>query len=312
MEILHVDVNSAYLSWTAVHLLEKGGTLDIRTVPAVIAGDPNLRQGIVLAKSIPAKKLGIQTGESLAEAKRKCEHLLIFPPEYDLYLDCSDSMYQILTGYSGRIQRYSVDECFLEYDGKYTPYDTAEQAAEAIKEQIKRELGFTVSIGISTNKVLAKMAGELKKPDGVSTIYPYEIEKKLWHLPVSDLFMVGHATKKKLEKMNIRTIGQLACCDVKLLRGVMKSHGQRIWEYANGKDYSGVVPNEEVFQKGIGNSTTFSYDITSEEEALQMLLAICERVSMRLRSHNWRAGLICIYVKTNKMCIRDRYTSEYR
>lgn len=298
MTILHVDANSAYLSWTAVALLEKGYELDIRTVPSVIAGDPANRHGIILARSGPAKKLGIKTADSLMEARKKCPDILVYPPSYDLYLSYSDCMYELLCEYSPKVQRYSIDECFVDYEPlRDAPY-TAEEAAEQIRKRMKKELGFTVSIGISANKVLAKMAGELKKPDAVSTIYPKEIAEKLWPLPVTELFMVGRATTKKLEKMNIHTIGQLAKCDVSLLRAVMKSHGQLVWDYANGIDFSKVIPNKEIPQKSIGNSNTFAYDVEEREDALHLLLALCERVGLRLRSHGCRAGLVSIHIKT--------------
>ncbi|MFQ7739611.1 MAG: DNA polymerase IV, partial [Emergencia timonensis] len=203
---MHVDANSAYLSWTAVDLLEKGYPLDIRTVPAAIAGNPEDRHGIILAKSIPAKKYKIGTGESLYESKQRCPELLLFPPNYDLYLSCSNAMYSILQEYSPVIQRYSVDECFVDFDHCEKRFGRPEEAAFEIKERIKRELGFTVNVGVGNNKLLAKMAGELKKPDLVHTILSQkELEEKLWPLDVRELFMVGRASAKKLNKININT-----------------------------------------------------------------------------------------------------------
>jgi Nucleotidyltransferase/DNA polymerase involved in DNA repair len=187
-----VDANSAYLSWTAAALLEKGYPIDIRTVPAVIAGNPKNRHGIILAKSIPAKKAGIGTGTSLFEAKQKCPELMIFPPEYDLYLACSDSMYSILGEYSPLVQRYSVDESFVDVKGCEGHFPTLYDMAMSIKERIKGELGFTVNVGVGPNKLLAKMAGELKKPDMVHTLLTREeMESKMWPLDVSELFMRG-------------------------------------------------------------------------------------------------------------------------
>lgn len=308
MAILHVDANSAYLSWTAVDLLEKGYPLDIRTVPAAIAGDPENRHGIILAKSIPAKRYKIGTGESLFESKQRCPQLLVFPPDYDLYLSCSNAMYDILQEYSPVIQRYSVDECFVDFDHCQMRFGRPETAAFEIKERIKKELGFTVNIGVGSNKLLAKMAGELKKPDMVHSILSQqELEAKLWPLDVGELFMVGRASVKKLKKININTIGDLACSDPVLLRSLLKSHGQLIWEYANGIDHDQVTPNDQVLQKGLSNSMTIKYDVTDKREAENYLLALTDRVAGRLRRHQCKASLIGISVKTSGFI---RYTHQ--
>lgn len=308
MAILHVDANSAYLSWTAVDLLEKGYPLDIRTVPAAIAGDPENRHGIILAKSIPAKRYKIGTGESLFESKQRCPQLLVFPPDYDLYLSCSNAMYDILQEYSPVIQRYSVDECFVDFDHCQMRFGRPETAAFEIKERIKKELGFTVNIGVGSNKLLAKMAGELKKPDMVHSILSQqELEAKLWPLDVGELFMVGRASVKKLKKININTIGDLACSDPVLLRSLLKSHGQLIWEYANGIDHDQVTPGDQVLQKGLSNSMTIKYDVTDKREAENYLLALTDRVAGRLRRHQCKASLIGISVKTSGFI---RYTHQ--
>ena len=293
MTILHVDANSAYLSWTAVALLEKGYPTDIRTIPSAIAGDPDNRHGIILAKSIPAKKYQIKTGESLFSARQKCPNLQVFPPDYDLFLMCSDAMYQMLCAYTPLVQRYSVDECFMEVQEKEPVV-----LAYEIKESIKKKLGFTVNVGIGKNKLCAKMAGELKKPDLVHTLWPEEIPQKLWPLPVEDLFMVGRATAKKLEKLRIQTIGQLANAEVAHLRALLKSHGQLVWEYANGIDHSRVTPNAEIEQKGVGNSTTLPANVSDLEELKKVLLALSERVGMRLRKLKKRASLVAVHLKT--------------
>lgn len=297
--IFHIDANSAYLSWTAVSLLEKAYPIDIREVPAVISGNPENRHGIILAKSIPAKKFGISTGESLFEAKKKCPEVLVFPPDYDLYLSSSNAMFEILNEYTPRIQRYSIDECFLDYTESIRSFGEPIEVAYLIKERMKKELGFSVNIGVSVNKLLAKMGSELKKPDRVHTLYPNEIENKLWPLPVGELFMVGRATVKKLKKININTIGALAKTDPLLLQTILKSHGLLIWNYANGIDDSQVIPNHEIIQKGIGNSTTIAYDITEKAEAMKVILGLTERVSMRLRKFGAMASLISISIKTD-------------
>jgi len=302
MAVMHVDANSAYLSWTAAALLEKGYPIDIRTVPAVIAGNPKNRHGIILAKSIPAKKAGIGTGTSLFEAKQKCPELMIFPPEYDLYLACSDSMYSILGEYSPLVQRYSVDESFVDVKGCEGHFPTLYDMAMSIKERIKGELGFTVNVGVGPNKLLAKMAGELKKPDMVHTLLTREeMESKMWPLDVSELFMVGRASARKLHKINVNTIGDLAVTDPVLLRSLMKSHGQLIWEYANGIDGDRVMPENTIIQKGIGNSMTIKYDVLDSSEAAYYILALTDRVAGRLRKHGCKTSLISVSVRNSDM-----------
>ena len=310
MTVLQVDANSAYLSWTAVSLLERGYSVDIRTVPAVIAGNPKNRHGIILAKSIPAKRRGIGTACSVFEAEQKCPEVLMFPPDFDLYLACSNAMYGLLGEYSPVVERYSVDECFLEFKKTlYRSIDAVETAYE-IKERIKSELGFTVNVGIGKNKLLAKMACELEKPDKVHTLLTEDdIKDKLWPLDVSGLFMVGRATTKKLKRININTIGDLAQADPMLLRTMLKSHGQLIWEYANGIDHSTVTPNDQIIQKGIGNSMTIKYDLTDMEEASTYLLSLTERVAERLRKHGCKASLIAVGVCTGTFV---RYTHQIK
>ena len=301
MLVFHVDANSAYLSWTAAALLERGYRKDIREIPSAIAGDPENRHGIILTKSIPAKRYGIKTGESLLEARQKCPELEVYPPDYDLYLLCSEAMYKVLLEYTPVIQRYSVDECFCDMTrsrwGRENPID----AAVEIKERIKRELGFTVNIGIGRNKVCAKMAGELKKPDMVHTLWPEEIPGKLWPLPVRELFMVGHASEKKLRNIGIYTIGDLAKANRILLKSLLKSHGLLIHDYANGIDDSEVTINEDIIQKGIGNGLTYAYDLETVEDIYRELLALCERVSGRLRRLGRYAGRISVYLRSSTL-----------
>ena len=299
MTVLHVDANSAYLSWTAVNLLESGYGVDIREVPSVIAGDPAERHGIILAKSIPAKKLGITTAVSLYEAREKCPSLLVFPPDYDLYMSCSNAMYDILCGYSSLIQRYSVDECFVGFTPQMIGAKDPVETAYEIKEKIKKELGFTVNIGVGSNKLLAKMACELKKPDRVHTLLTQEeIETKMHPLPVGELFMVGRATTRKLNQINVKTIGDLAACDPGLLKALLKSHGLLIHRYANGIDDDAIIPNNKIPEKSIGNGMTARYDVTDEEEALMYILSLTERVGMRVRKRGYKGDLIGIYVCT--------------
>lgn len=298
MLVFHVDANSAYLSWTAVALLEQGYEIDLRNIPSAIAGNPESRHGIILTKSIPAKKYGINTGESLFEARKKCPELAVYPPDYDLYLSCSEAMYDILCEYAPVIQRYSVDECFCDMTGVKWIEDNPVEAAVIIKERIKHDLGFTVNIGIGENKLCAKMAGELKKPDMVHTLWKDEIADKLWPLPVNELFMVGRATTEKLRKINIKTVGQLAAADRNLLKSILKSHGLLVHDYANGIDYSKVIVNDEIVQKGLGNGLTYAYDIETRDDIETELLALCERVGMRLRKMGRYASLVSVSLRS--------------
>lgn len=301
MLVFHVDVNSAYLSWTAADLIEKGYGMDIRNMPAVIYGNPENRHGIILAKSIAAKKFGIKTGESLFEAKQKCPELKVFAPDYDLYLSCSEAMYEMLYEYTPLIQRYSIDECFCDMTACKKAMGNPIAAAYEIKERIKKELGFTVNIGIGENKLCAKMAGELKKPDLIHTMWKYEIPKKLWPLPARELFMVGRATEKKLQKFNINTIGDIAKASPVWLKTVLKSHGLLIHNYANGVDNEPVTVNEEIQRKGLGNGLTYSYDLLTREEIDTELLALCERVGERLRRYGKVAGLVRVHIRSSNL-----------
>lgn len=279
--IFHVDVNSAFLSWTAVEKLSKGEEIDIREVPSAIGGDEASRHGVVLAKSMPAKKYGIVTGESLYSARKKCPKLLIFSPSFNIYRESSRKLMNLLKEYTPVIEQYSIDECFMDltFDiGNLTPL----KLARIIKERVKNELGFTVNIGISTNKLLAKMASELEKPDKINTLYKDEIKTKLWPLPVGELFMVGRSGKEKLNKLFIHNVGELANFNVDILVNKFKSYGKVIWEYANGIDNSKVNSIEEEV-KVISNSVTLSKDITSQEEIKKVLVEISENVSSRLR-----------------------------
>lgn len=282
--IFHIDVNSAYLSWEATYRLQQGEELDLRTIPSVVGGNESSRHGIVLTKSIPAKKYNIQTGETLYNARIKCPELVVVPPRYWLYVQCSSAMHEILQEYTPNIQRFSVDESFLDFSDMENIHPDYMKLAETIKQRIKDELGFTVNIGISNNKLLAKVASDLKKPDKIHTLFQQEIKEKMWPLPVEDLFMVGRATTPKLHKLNINTIGDLANYDVNILKNILKSHGELIWNYANGIDNSKVRKGNYIDVKGIGNSTTIPFDVEDKETAHKVILSLCETVSMRLRN----------------------------
>jgi DNA polymerase IV 2 len=292
--IFHVDVNSAFLSWEACYRLHHlGGKQDLREIVSAVGGDQEKRHGIILAKSIPAKKYHIQTGETVVSAKQKCPELVLVPPNYDLYNRSSKALIRMLGDYTDKIEQYSIDEAFLDMTGCCSD---PEEKAHEMRNRIRNELGFTVNIGISENKLLAKMASDFAKPDRVHTLWRHEIPKKMWPLPVGDLFYVGHASLKKLSNLGIRTIGELAAMDPALLRGHMKSHGQLIWQYANGLDDSPVIDIPPA-AKGYGNSLTTPQDVQDPELAKKYLLSLSETVSARLRADGVKISMVSISLR---------------
>ncbi len=296
--IFHIDVNSAFLSWSALAHLEAGETYDLRTIPSIIGGDMAKRHGVVLAKSIPAKAYGITTGEPVVNAFRKCPNLISVAPNHTLYQHRSEQLMKFLSDICPDIEQVSIDECYMDYtpiSGKYT---SPEIAATYIKDTIYEKFGFTVNVGISDRKVLAKMASDFKKPNLVHTLYASEIQTKLWPLPVASLFMCGHSSVETLKKLGIRTIGELACAKPDILESHLKSHGLTLWRYANGIDDSVVIP-EPAKAKGIGNSTTLTVDARTLEDAQKELLRLSESVGRRLRTSHQLAGLVCTEIKYN-------------
>ncbi|ANU47453.1 DNA polymerase IV [Enterocloster clostridioformis] len=299
--IFHIDVNSAFLSWEAVYrLYHLGGKVDLREEVSAVGGDMAMRHGIIPAKSIPAKKYRIQTGESIMEALQKCPHLKLVPPNYGLYEKCSAAFMEILRQYSPCVEQYSVDEAFVDMTGTESLWGEPVTAANRIRNQIREELGFTVNVGVSENKLLAKMASDFKKPDRVHTLWKNELEMKMWPLPVSDLFFVGRATTKKLFNMGIHTIGELAKADPALLKSHLKKHGEVIWAFANGMDVS-VVQSETPANKGYGNSTTIAFDVTDTSTAKLVLLALAETVGTRLRAAGVKAEVVAIGIKSHDL-----------
>ena len=298
--IFHVDANSAFLSWTAAYKVKVlGEELDIREVPSVVAGDKASRHSIILAKSAPAKKYGIQTGEPLFQALEKCPELVIVPPDYELYVEASRHFVQMLRQFSPIVEQYSIDEAWVDMTGTERLWGKPRLAAEQMRQRIWEELGFTVNIGISSNKLLAKMAGDFEKPNKVHTLFPEEVPDKFWPLPVRDLFLVGSATEKKLKLMGIHTIGDLANADRALLRKRLGKHGETIWHFANGRNADAVVP-EPAENKGYGNSTTTAQDVVTSQQAYQVILSLCETVASRMRRDGKCGSCISIHLRTNE------------
>lgn len=295
--IFHIDVNSAYLSWEAAYRISKGETTDLRKIPSIIGGSKENRHGVVLAASIPAKKHNIITGESIYSAEKKCPNLTLIPPNRKLYSFYSNKLMTLLREYTPSVEQYSIDECFLDLSNMDNIYDDFIELAKTIQNRIYKELGFTVNIGISTTRVLAKMASDFEKPNKIHTLFPNEIRTKLWPLEIENLFMVGKATAPKLRKLNINTIGDLANYEPSILKYKFKSLGITLWEYANGIEKSKITEPVKPDMKSIGNETTTTNDVYSKKEAHEILLCLAEKVAKRIRNQEELASLIVVKYK---------------
>ena len=295
-QILHVDVNNAFLSWTAVYKLKQGYPIDIRTIPAIIGGDEERRSGIVLAKSPIAKKFGIVTGEPIYFAKKKCNKIEIFPVNFEVFKDYSNKLFKLLSNYTAEIERFSIDECFLDLTN-YMQNRKLIDIAYEIKNRVEKELGFTVNVGVANNKLLAKMASDFEKPNKVHTLYEYEIEDKMWPLQVSELFMIGKKTVPKLNNLGIKTIGDLAKANRDLIIKKFGKFGQTMLNYANGIDDS-IVNSSIENPKSISNEVTLPSDVNNIEDLNKLLVALAEQVSYRLRKHGLVANTVGVNLKT--------------
>lgn len=293
--IFHIDVNNAFLSWTAVDYLKKGYNVDLRETSAIIGGDQKSRKGVVLAKSPLAKKCGVITGEPIYQARKKCPNLVVYPPNFKLYHEQSCKLGEILSKYSDNIEPFSIDEAFMEYVPLFGTYM---EVAKKIQKEVYDTLGFTVNIGISTNKLLAKMASDFEKPNKIHTLFKEEVESKMWPLPIQELLFLGKSSAKKLNDIGIKTIYDLAHANVDTLEHILKSHGRQLYEYANGIDNS-VINSETPAPKSISNSITLERDLTSEQDILQEILLLCDKTATRLRQENMKCKTITITLKTS-------------
>ena len=301
--IFHIDVNSAFLSWEATRRV-KEGLSDIRLVPSAIGGDREKRTGVILAKSIPAKKYGVKTGEPVAMAIKKCPQLLLARPDFRLYEKSSKAFMSICKEYTPLLEKFSIDECFLDMSGMSNIYPDILATANEIRQRIKNELGFTVNVGVGSNKLLAKMASDFEKPDKVHTLFDYEVPQKMWNLPVRELFSVGESTAQKLERACINTIGELAKLDVSVLKSLVGvKMSEHLHAYANGIDDSPVLENRER-AKGYGNSITLEYDVKNMTDAYKILLALADSTASRMRADNVKAR--CISVSIRDIDFNDR------
>lgn len=296
-QILHVDVNNAFLSWTAIERLSLGEELDIRTIPAIIGGDEATRHGVVLAKSMKAKEFGIRTGEPIYQARKKCPDVQVFQGNFDNYKKHSNELYNLLLEYTDKIERFSIDECFMDLTSFLRKDEKLIDKAYEIKKRVKEELGFTVNVGVSNNKLLAKMASDFEKPDKVHTLFKNELEDKMWKLPAQDLFMVGKKSIGKLNQIGIKTIGDIAKYDKNILIKKFGKHGRIMWEYANGVDESEVTYEQEI-PKGIGNSITLPQDVYNINKLNEILLALTEQVGFRLRKYDLLASVVNVQIRT--------------
>lgn len=295
--IFHVDVNSAFLSWEATRRV-KAGEADLRLIPSAVGGDREKRTGVILAKSVPAKAYGIKTGEPVGMALRKCPSLVLVRPDFKLYEASSQAFMAICKKYAPVVEKFSIDECFLDMSDTERVYPDPVALAYRIKDEIKDTLGFTVNIGIGENKLTAKMAGDFEKPDKVHTLFDHEIQTKLWPLPVESLYMVGSATAARLRKMHLSTIGQVAAMDVDTLRTLIgDKFGLQLHRYANGIDDTPVAtaPREV---KGYSNSTTLERDVMRREDALPILLALADSVASRLRADGGKTESVSVTLRS--------------
>ena len=295
--IFHIDVNSAFLSWEAAKRV-KQGLPDLREIPSCIGGDPKKRTGIVVAKSIPAKKYGVQTGEPMGLALQKCPNLVCVPSDFALYNKCSKAFKRICASYAPVMESCCIVEVFLDMTGTGQIYPNPAETACEIKDRIYRELGFTVNVGISTNKLLAKMASDFEKPNKVHTLYPEEVPQKMWPLPVRDLLFLGKASEKKLIQNGIRTIGDLARANEKEIQILLGERtGHQLYLSANGIDDSPVKAQRED-AKGISVETTFDEDIVSYEQIFPILLSQCDIVAARMRREGKKCNCVAVSFRT--------------
>lgn len=294
--IMHIDVNNAFLSWTAVDLLSKGYNIDIRKIESVIGGDETKRHGIVLAKSPIAKKRGVKTAETLMSARRKCRNLKIYPPDYNLYKRMSNSVFEIIKKYTPDLEIISIDECFIDYTKVFQLYGDPIKFAYHLKNEIYNTLKFTVNIGIANNKLCAKMASDFEKPNRVHTLFEHEVVQKMYPLPVSELYGIGKSTSAKLIEIGINTIGDLAQTEPEKLRGKFKNQAEVIINKAKGIDDS-IVNTEAEERKGISHSTTFAYNLRNLTTIYKCLQALVENVCVALRRDKKYASVVSVTIK---------------
>ena len=302
--IFHIDVNSAFLSWSAVKLMSQGGP-DIRLVPSVVSGSPSDRRSIITAASMPAKKLGIKTAQPVSMALRTCPGLVIVRGDWAWYKKCSDGFMEICRSYSPVLQKFSIDECFIDMSLRLYKKDPVEVATR-LKDEIHEKLGFTVNVGIGSNKLLAKMASDFEKPDKVHTLWEEEVPGKMWPLPVGELLWVGKKTREKLAAYGIYTIGDLAARpEAAIAKIVGKKYAEQLHENANGHDNEPVETDEQE-AKSISAERTFAKDITETTALDRELFKVACIVAHRMRRHSFRGSVISVFVKRSDFSVAQK------
>lgn len=287
--ILHSDLNNFYASVECLY------DPSLREGPMAVCGDPEARHGIVLAKNMPAKRAGVQTGEAIWQARIKCPTLKVVPPNFDRYLKFSRLMKQIYAEYTDAVESFGLDECWLDVTGSG---QDGQALAEELRRRAREELGLTVSVGVSWNKIFAKLGSDMKKPDATTVITPENFRDKVWPLPAGELLYVGRATARRLAARNIRTIGDIARSPQELLRAALGKHGDTLWIFANGLDLTPVLRQGEGDEiKSVGNSTTTPRDIRDDGDAHRVLMMLSESVAERLRAHGFKGRTVSLSVR---------------
>lgn len=310
--IFHIDVNSAFLSWSALERLKKDpSSVDLRTIPSAVGGDVEQRRGVITAKSIPAKRYGVTTGEPVVKALQKCPDLVLVRSDFTAYRRYSRAFIALLREYSDQIQQISIDEAWLDVTGQAQDERGASLLADTIRRDIRERFGFTVNIGISTNKLLAKMASDFEKPDRIHTLFPYEVPEKMWPLPIRDLYGCGGATAERLSRIGIRTIGEAAGTDRSILISLLgEKGGTYLYESANGRG-GDLVETKKREAKSYSNETTTAHDITSgnfARDAQPVSNRLSDRVASRLLRDGYTASVITVSVKTDSFRRHSRQT----
>lgn len=294
--ILHCDCNCFFAS------VEAALNPELNKFPFAVCGDPEQRHGIVLAKNEKAKKYGVQTGEAIWQAKAKCRNLVTVPPHYKLYKEFSEKIFRIYCRYTDLVEPFGIDECWLDVSGSTNLFGSGKEIADELRDIVKKEVGVTISVGVSYNKIFAKMGSDYKKPDATTEITPENFKTLLYNLPTGDLFMAGRKTAERLRSLGIRTIGDLAQTDEKLLVRILGENGRMLWRYANGYDYSPVLPFDyKMAYKSIGNGATFKRDLINTKDVRTCVFFLCDKVAARLRKHNYECSALQVGVKDTNL-----------
>ena len=306
-DILHCDANNFYAS------VEMVKDPSLRGKNVAVCGDPKKRHGIVLAKSEGAKALGVKTGQTIREAKERCPDLVVLPPDFPSYLKYSKALFDIYTSYTDRVESFGLDECWLDVSGSHSLFGSSEAIAESIRNRIREELGLTVSVGISFTKVFAKLGSDYKKPDAQTLISRENYKTIAWELPVGDILMVGSSAKRFFQAVGIRTIGDLANADEKLLSAKLGQAGVMLKRWANGEEDSRVkLYYEKHKPESVGNGSTADHDLTTREECSALITSLSERVATRLRKHGLYTNGVHLTVKNNALsCVGKQSRLSY-